>query len=84
MISRSKVARCGKKCFRSALGGSWRPLGASWGGKVSQKRGFRAKKEFWASTHRVGGGGSRDIQGCTKCSAEVAGGGDKGRGPMAH
>ena len=31
-----------KNCLGTGLGGSWRPLGASWGGKVRQESGFEA------------------------------------------
>ena len=53
---------------------------------MRQESGFGAKKKIGRRPlgRRRVGGGSRDIQGCTKCSAEAAGGGDKGRGPMAY
>ena len=56
-----------EKMVLEPSGGSWRPLGASWGGKVRQESGFDAKK-FWASTPRAREGrgriegGSGDIQ----------------------
>ena len=71
----------------AALGGLLARLGDA---KCAKRTALRRKKKNWTSTPRSREcqgrieGGSRDIQGCTKCSAEAAGGGDKGRGPMAY
>ena len=64
----------------AALGGLLARLGEA---KCAKRAALRLQKIILDIDPSVEGG-SRDIQGCTKCSAEAAGGGDKGRGPMAY
>ena len=64
----------------AALGGLLARLGEA---KCAKRAALERKKKILGVDPSVEGG-SGDIRWCTKCSAEAAGGGDKGRGPMAH